>query len=50
MDRAYVNKSEGKAVCCWNAPTRKDIEDLFEKANARYDSITQVEEMQVESF
>jgi hypothetical protein len=32
MERAFIDESNNQAICCWNAPDRKSIEDLFLKA------------------
>ena len=45
MDRAYANKGEGFTVCCWNAPSVKDLETLFAKAGAKFAKMFPVEEM-----
>ncbi len=50
MDRAYVSEDRTQAICCWNAPSKEEVETLFEKAHAPYESITPVEEMATESF
>jgi hypothetical protein len=42
MDRAYIEKESGKAMCCWSAPDRATIEELFKKARVTTESITEV--------
>jgi hypothetical protein len=42
MDRAYVDAAAGQAICCWDAPDRKAVEDLFGKAAVRPESIREV--------
>ena len=32
MERAFIDESNNQAICCWSAPDRKSIEDLFLKA------------------
>lgn len=44
MDKAYIDKAKGQAICCWEAPDRKSIEDLFAKAQVQTDSIREVVE------
>ena len=44
MDRAYVNAGEGFACCCWNAPSRRALEELFDSAEVAYEKIREVEE------
>lgn len=42
MERAYVDEAKGQAICCWNAPDRKSIEDLFSKVQIKAESIREV--------
>jgi hypothetical protein len=42
MDRAYVDETGGQAICCWSAPDRKAVEDLFTKADVKPESIKEV--------
>jgi hypothetical protein len=44
MDKAYVDEENSQAICCWSAPDRKSIEDLFTKANVPVESIKSVVE------
>lgn len=44
MEKAYIDEKSGQAICCWNAPDRKMIEDLFAKANIAPESIREVVE------
>ncbi len=44
MDRAFINKKEGNPVCCWDAPSVKDLKALFEKAGTPFDKMFEVEE------
>ena len=46
MDKAYVDEENNQAICCWSAPDRKSIEDLFAKANVKVESIRNVVEYQ----
>jgi hypothetical protein len=50
MERAFLNYKEGRAVCCWSAPSRKHIEELFKTAGAKYESISEVEEFTPAAF
>jgi len=50
MERAFLNYREGRAVCCWNAPSRKALEELFGKANAKFESMLEVEEYEPGAF
>lgn len=45
METAFVNHDKGQAVCAWNGPDKKSIEDLFEKAGVKAESIDAVEIM-----
>ena len=42
MDQAYVDNAAGQAICCWNAPDRKAVEDLFNRAGVKPESIREV--------
>lgn len=42
MDRAYIDENSGQAICCWDAPDRKSVEDLFAKAQVEPESIKEV--------
>lgn len=44
MDRAYIDENKGQAICCWDAPDLKSIEDLFSNAQVTTESIRQVVE------
>ncbi len=44
LERAYVDEEHGQAICCWNAPDRASIEDLFAKAKVKPESIREVVE------
>ena len=40
---SYLNLTEGKAMCIFEAPSREAMARWFEKMNLPYDDITQVE-------
>ncbi len=44
MDKAYVDEENSQAICCWSAPDRKSIEELFAKAKVQVESIRAVTE------
>ena len=44
MEKAYVDEENSQAICCWSAPDRKSIADLFAKANVKVESIRSVTE------
>ncbi|MCK5133337.1 MAG: hypothetical protein KAR40_14445 [Candidatus Sabulitectum sp.] len=44
MDRSYINPQEGFACCCWDAPSRESLVELFNKAGALFDSMIPVTE------
>ena len=44
MNRAYVDANEGQAICCWDAPDKNSIEDLFSKVGVQTESIREVVE------
>lgn len=43
--KAYVNYEEGFACCCWDAPSKSDLRQLFMKSGAPFDRIIEVEEI-----
>lgn len=50
MERAYVDQETGKVSCCWTAPDRQQVADLFKKAGVVFESITMVEEATERDF
>ncbi len=44
MDKAYVDEESSQAICCWSAPDRKSIEELFSRVNVKVESIRHVVE------
>lgn len=44
MEKAYIDEENSQAICCWDAPDRKSIEDLFSKAQVQVESIRSVVE------
>ena len=42
MDRSYLDLDTNQAICCWHAPNKKAIEDLFNKADIKPESIREV--------
>ncbi len=42
MDWAYVDNNTNQPICCWDAPDRKAIEDLFSRAGQDPESIRAV--------
>jgi len=42
MDWAYVDEATNQPICCWDAPDRKAVEDLFTRAGQRPESIRAV--------
>jgi hypothetical protein len=42
MDRSYIDILSNQAICCWNAPDKKAVEDLFQKAGIKPESIREV--------
>ena len=44
MDRAYIDEVKGQAICCWDAPDQKSVENLFTQAHVKTESIKQVVE------
>ena len=50
MDRAYSNPDEGFVCCCWNAPSKDELENLFKKAGAPFERIVPVSEFASSAF
>ncbi|MFH1862400.1 MAG: nickel-binding protein [bacterium] len=50
MDRAYLDAESGRVTCCWNAPDRQQVVDLFKRAGVVFETITQVEEISENAF
>ena len=44
MEKAFIDETNGQAICCWDAPDQKSVEDLFAKAQVETESIRQVVE------
>ena len=44
MKQAFVNESEARAVCCWDAPDQSTIEGLFSNAGINPTSVEEVVE------
>lgn len=44
MEKAYIDEENSQAICCWSAPDRKSVEELFSKAQVRVESIRSVVE------
>ncbi|UCF69878.1 MAG: hypothetical protein JSW49_06665 [candidate division WOR-3 bacterium] len=44
MDKAYIDEENSQAICCWDAPDRKSLEELFTNAQVRVESIRSVVE------
>ena len=42
MDWAYVDDDTHQPLCCWDAPDRAAIEDLFKRAEQETESIRNV--------
>jgi hypothetical protein len=45
MERAFVNREEGFACCCWSADSREALESLFRTAGTSFEKMIEVEEM-----
>jgi len=44
MDKAYIDENTGQAICCWEAPDKKSVEELFTKLQVSPQSIQEVTE------
>ncbi len=43
MELAFVKKHKDQAICCWDAPDRETIEELFEKEGLVTESVEEVD-------
>ncbi len=50
MDRSYLNWGDGFSVCCWDAPSKEALEDLFKKAGTDFEKMFAVREHAVEQL
>ena len=44
FERSYMNWSEGLGICCWSAPSKSELAELFNGAGTPYESMLEVEE------
>ena len=44
MEKAYIDEENSQAICCWSAPDRKSVEEMFSKAQVQVESIRSVVE------
>lgn len=44
MDNAYIDENKAQAVCCWSAPDKASVEELFSKAGVAAQDIQEVTE------
>ncbi len=44
MKQAFVNESQARAVCCWDAPDKTTIEGLFSLSGLEPTSVEEVVE------
>jgi len=45
FERSYMNWQEGVGVCCWDAPSKEELEALFRKASVSFEKMVPVEEL-----
>lgn len=45
MERAYVDSESGKTICCWDAPGRQPMVELFKRAGVVFETIAPVTEV-----
>lgn len=50
FERSFMNWEEGVGVCCWNAPSKEKLLEMFEKTSTPYEKIVPVEEHVAESL
>ncbi len=43
LDWAYVDRKSNQPICCWDAPDRKSVEELFRRAGQQTESLREVE-------
>ncbi len=45
MERAYIDAESGKTICCWDAPNREEMVDLFKRAGVTFEAMAPVAEV-----
>ncbi len=50
FERSYMNWDEGLGICCWDAPSKDKLEELFKQSGAPYEKIIPVEEHAAQSL
>jgi hypothetical protein len=50
FDRSYNNWEEGVGVCCWEAPSKEALEELFNRAGTPFERMIEVEEHVAETL
>ena len=50
FERSYMNWEEGVGLCCWEAPDKEKLADLFRQAGTPYDKMIEVEEYLAEAL
>jgi hypothetical protein len=44
FERSFMNWEEGFGACCWTAPSREKLEEMFNKAGTPFEKMIPVEE------
>jgi hypothetical protein len=50
FERSFMNWEEGLGICCWDAPSRDELEALFRKAGVPFEKMLTVEEHEAQSL
>ena len=50
FERSFLNWREGIGICCWQAPSKEELSQLFDEAGTPYDSIVEVEEYEEQAL
>lgn len=44
FERSFMNWNEGFGCCCWTAPSKEKLEELFKNSGTPFERIVEVEE------
>ncbi len=50
FERSFINWEEGIGICHWDAPSRQELEELFNQAGTPFEKMVEVEEYLADSL
>jgi hypothetical protein len=50
FERSYINWDEGVGLCCWEAPDKERLAELFRKVGTPFERMIEVEEYPAEAL